>query len=324
LVDARRQEGLEGFNRAAFREALEPIGAQVQGKVGNNAIEQAQTAVGDAYQTALGPVRLSADNTYNAEMAAARAAGGRLPEPLRDNFISSLANRVDPFVGSGNMTGRDLQAAVKGLRTDAGSIMRRSEPMADIFKDRTVDVENALFGLAERQAPGTVDALSNANQAYRNLSILEDAALKADNAGGVFTPAQLGMATKQNTKRFGGKKAAARGDVPLRDLQQAGQEILPSTIGNSGTTDRALANIVLPGLLGGAAATGGAADYLSPETAGTLGILSALATRPGRQVTQRLLISRPEAARSIGDQLYNNRAIGGMIGAPLLLGFGNQ
>lgn len=319
-IKARRQEGYEAFNRAAFKDALEPINQQVQGTVGNDAIDQAQQMVGDAYTTALGPVRLTADPAYSAEIAAARQAGRNLPGPLADTFNSTLANRVDPFVSSGHMTGRDLQAAVKGLRTDASSVMRRSEPMADVFKDRTNDVEDSLFGLAERQAPGTRQALGNANQAYRNLSILEDATLAADNAGGVFSPAQLGRSQINNTKRFGGKRAAASGDMPFRDLQSAAQQVLPSTTPNSGTTDRALATWVLPAALGGAAAGGEASDYLPPAATIPIALAGLATTRGGRTALEKMLLGRSEAARSIGDKIYDNRRIGGMFGSPLLLG----
>lgn len=324
LIRTRRDEGIQGFNRAAFKEALEPINAQVQGTIGNDAIEQAQSLVGDAYTQALGGVNLTPDDAYQAAISQATATGQDLPGGLSGIFNAILKNRVTPQITEMGMSGRGLQAALQGLRKDSGDVIRKGEIQGDLLKGATVDVEDALMDLAERQAPGTVGGLRDANSAFRNLSILEDAALKADNAGGVFTPAQLGMATKQNAKRFGGKHAAARGDVPMRELQQAGQDILPSTMGNSGTTDRLLATAVLPGLLGGAAATGSATDYLSPEAAGGLGIMSALATRQGRNALQKLLVSRPEAARSIGDQIYNNRALGSMIGAPLLLGVGSQ
>ncbi|ANI79004.1 hypothetical protein [Sphingobium sp. EP60837] len=319
-IRQRREEGLDAFGRATFKDALEPIGQQVQGTVGNDAIEQAQGLVSQAYDNALGPVRLSADPAYQTHMAAARAAGGNLPGPLADTFNATLANRVDPFVGTGQMTGRDLQAAIKGLRTDAGSVIKKSEPMADLFKDRTVDIEDALMGLAERQAPGTGQAMKDANSAYRNLSILEDATLAADNAGGRYTPAQLGRAMISNTKRFGGKRAAASGDMPFRDLQSAGQQVLPSTTPNSGTTDRALATWVLPATVGGVAATGDLTDYLPTEAAIPLTLAGLASTKGGRTALEKMLLGRSEAARSIGDKIYDNRRIGGMFGSPLLLG----
>ena len=315
----RRQEGIEGFNREALRQALVPIGAEAPEAVGNAGIGQAQGLVSNAYDSALSGVNLVPDAAYNQALSEAIQAGASLPGGLAGIFSSTMSNRVTPQFTEQGLSGRGLQGAIQGLRKDSGDLMRKGEIQSDLFRDATVDVENALMGLAERQAPGTPAAIRDANSAYRNLSIVEDAAIRGDNYGGVFTPAQLGAATKANMKRFNGKKGLAAGDAPMRELQQFGQDILPSEVPNSGTVDRALAAALLPVALGGTA-TGVATDYLSPEAAGGIGLLGALATRQGRNALQAALVRRPEAARAIGDQIYNNRQIGAMIGAPLLLG----
>src|SRR3546814_6196370 len=105
-------------------------------------------------------------------------------------------------------------------------------------------VEEALLATAREQAPGTAESLQAGNRAYGNVSVLEDAVLKALNGAdgpGIFTPAQLGQAARANAKKFGGKKAAARGEIPFSELQSNAQAVLPSTVPNSGTTDRAIA-----------------------------------------------------------------------------------
>src|SRR3546814_13070720 len=76
---------------------------------------------------------------------------------------------------------------------------------------------------------------SDLNRAYGNVSVLEDAVLKALNGAdgpGIFTPAQLGQAARANAKKFGGKKAAARGEIPFSELQSNAQAVLPSTVPN--------------------------------------------------------------------------------------------
>src|SRR3546814_7054660 len=90
---------------------------------------------------------------------------------------------------------------------------------------------------------------SDLNRAYGNVSVLEDAVLKALNGAdgpGIFTPAQLGQAARANATKFGGKKAAARGEIPFSELQSNAQAVLPSTVPNSGTTYRAIAAWLLP------------------------------------------------------------------------------
>lgn len=323
-IKARRLEGLEAYDREGFRQALEPINAQVQGAVGNDAIEQAQDLVGQAYQDALGTVRLTPDSQYQQDIAAALAAGQALPGPLADTFSSMVANRVDPMLTTGAMDGRGLQAAIKGLRMDSGAVLKKSEPMADLLKDRTVSVEEALLDLAERQAPGTGEALRNANSAYRNLAILEDATLAADNNQGIWTAAQLGRSQINNAKRFGGKKAAARGDLPFTELQRQGQQVLPSTTPNTGTNDRALATWILPSALGGAAATGEATDYLPPSVTIPLALAGLATTRGGRTGLEKALMGRNDTFRSLGTSIYDRRGLGGDVAAILALQYGGQ
>src|SRR3546814_9107728 len=126
--------------------------------------------------------------------------------------------------------------------------------ISDLGSDVCSSDLDALLATAREQAPGTAEALQAGNRAYGNVSVLEDAVLKALNGAdgpGIFTPAQLGQAARANAKKFGGKKAAARGEIPFSELQSNAQAVLPSTVPNSGTTDRAIAAWLLPTALGG-------------------------------------------------------------------------
>src|SRR3546814_15693041 len=78
-IRQRRQEGYEAFNQAAFRDALEPINAQVQGTVGGDAIEQAQDAVSQYYGDTLSGVRLARTPAFDESVDSALAAGSAVP-----------------------------------------------------------------------------------------------------------------------------------------------------------------------------------------------------------------------------------------------------
>ena len=325
-IRQRRQEGYEAFNQAAFREALEPINAQVQGTVGNDAIEQAQDLISQYYDDSLSGVRLARTPALDESVAAALAAGQRVPN-MGEDVGYSVAQALANFGEDGAMTGRGFQTAISGLRKDAKGLIRKDGLRGNDAAASLRSVEEALTGLAREQAPGVTDALAAGNKAYGNLSVLEDAVLKALNGSdgpGVFTPAQLGQASRANTKKFAGKRAAARGDMPFAELQENAQAVLPSTVPNSGTTDRALATWVLPAALGGTAAAGEATDYIPTELAVPMALLGASSTKTGRTALEKFLLSRSEAARSIGNKIYDNRAIGGDVGAALLLGYGTQ
>ena len=177
------------------------------------------------------------------------------------------------------------------------------------------------MGAVERQAPDAIEDLARANQAYAGLVPIENASISATNAAGganQFTPTQYGRAAVNNTRRFGGRSAAARGDIPGGDLQRAAQEILPSTVPNSGTADRAMAAMMLPAALGG---TGVAASQFTDDpllTAVLLGLAGAT-SQTGQRALQRALVDRPDALRNAGEYVYQLRDLGarggGVLGA---------
>lgn len=325
MIARRRAEGLEAFNQAAFKEALEPIGGTVN-KLGEQGVDEALDQVGGAYDNALGAVNLSVDPEYKMHLGQAVQAANRLPQGLQDQFHATLGERVGQMFNGQQIDGKGLQAALKGLNMDAASLTRRSEPMADVFSARANDVGDALMGMAERQAPGTPDAIQAANRAYRQVGVVGDANLSAPSQP-YFTPAQLDRASINNTRKFGGRNAAASGDRPFFDLTQAGKEVLPSSVPDSGTAGR-LMNVAM---LGGAGAIGGGAGYAAGDTgAGSAtGLGLALAAMVGgskgaQALATKALLDRPDLALKVGRQLVDNSRIGSWTGAgtlaPLLVG----
>jgi hypothetical protein len=152
----------------------------------------------------------------------------------------------------------------------------------------------------ERQYPDNAILFKNANETYGNLASVADAINMAPaNAGGVFTPAAIKRATVKNTKMFGGKAKAARGEYPSQPTIEAGAMRLPSDVGDSGTAGRML----VPLALGSALSGGSAALRDQPEGAdagtdmasnilvggGLMGLLGAPYSRTGRAAIQRTL-----------------------------------
>lgn len=316
LMGGRRAESINSFNQQAFNEALSPIGGQMQGVVGQEAIDAAQQQVGAAYDNALSGVSLQADQPFVRELGTALRTGNAVPV-VGERFGYAMGNRVGPLFGdTGTLDGSGFQAALRNVRSARPEMVRADPIVGQDAADAVTGVEDALIGLAQRQSPGTVDELNAANAAYRRLGILEDASLNAmnsSNGAGVFTPAQLGVAMQRNTRRFGGRAAAARGDMPFNELQRVGQEVLPSTVPDSGTAGR-LATMVLPVTLGGSAAGLGFFTD-NPGTTATLAALTALSTKRGGDALQRALVSRPDAMRRAGTAIQAQSRRGGMFGA---------
>lgn len=331
LVNARRLEGFQGFNRAAFDEALAPIGANTGGVVGEAGVDAARAARSRAYSDALDNVRVQADAPFVGDMQAAISAGRALPDPMRGNLDYTLPTRVgNSFDANGGLTGRDFQQSIRGLRRDARSMEQL--PYGYDFGQVTRQAEGALEGLLDRQAPGALPAYRAANTANRNVEVIRDAVTRSRNGtrageAGVFAPSQLADAAAANARRFGNSNGTT--NQPFFDLARAGQNVLPSRVADSGTAGRAVVAAGLGGL-----GTGAGAGYLGGDTstgAGAgLGLAAALAlggSRTGQRAITTALLDRPEVLRRIGNEVLARQRLGGMFGAsaasatPLLTGY---
>lgn len=320
-INARRRTGLEAFNRAAYDEALAPINRTGLGMTGEEAVEGAGTAVSAAYANALDGINLTPDAQFAAQMAPVGFRAANLPGERAGQALYTLNERVGasmvpqgPIVGQNGataintgatMSGRNFQQSVRGLERDARAM--RNETYGNDFGNVARDARGALEGLLDRQAPGALPDYLNANAAYRNHAILADATAAGMNADGLFTPAQLGAAARQNARTFTGRISAATTDRPFYDLQRAGQQVLPSKVPDSGTAGRIEAGGGVLGLARGAARSlvnGPAyAEALQPS----LG---------------RLFLDRPDVAVRFGERLANQRRLLGMFGAPIALNYG--
>lgn len=102
MVNARRREGFEGFNRAAFGEGLAPINANTGGVIAEQGIDAARAARSQAYRDALDPVQVQADAPFVADMQGVLRAGEALPDPMRANAGYTLNTRVGNSFSDGS------------------------------------------------------------------------------------------------------------------------------------------------------------------------------------------------------------------------------
>lgn len=323
MIDARRVEGLRGFNDAAFRQAAAP-GAQITGR-GAEGMGQVRQSVSDAYSRALDPVTIDAmDPALINDLGAVIANAQRIPNvnSAQDAAMAGLQSRVEGAVDplTDTISGRGFQEAYRGLgRTgrerangdyghEIGQVMRQGQ--------------DALGEALERQNPGAFDGFLEANAANRRANVLADALKNAGNQGEeLVTPAQLNRADIGSTSRLEGKINSAAGNRPFYDLATAGQAVLPSKLPDSGTATRALAGLGLTSLAGGGGYAAGGGEGAATGTGMGLGATLALAlggSRPAQQMATRMLLDRPELALRIGDQMVRNSNRGGTVGAGIL------
>lgn len=310
MVNGRRREGVRQFNSAAFNRALEPIGGSVNGRTGAEAIDEAQQQVSAAFTAALAGKGAVPDATFQRDLISA-VNGVRSIKRLGDEVTDEIGDIMRPYANEPILSGEALDDISRSLRDI--KVAYRNDPLGNRIGRQIDRVERAVFDMFDRQASGTIQGYQEARQAYRRISTLEDAVLKANNQkDNLFTPAQLGQADVSNTRRYGGKRAAARGDTPFNDLQQAGQRVLPNQVPDSGTAGRLLVPLVLAGGSTGAGAAAG--DTTTGLTIGA--ILAAAFSRGGQRLLTKPVrgINNP-TIRGALESDRTRRAIGAVGGA---------
>lgn len=312
MVAASRPAGFRAFEREALRDAVGPVeGAISEG--GAEGLKQAQNIRSDAYSDALNGVHLQADRPFVESMTDIAGRGSRIPT-MSDKIGYTLTDEIGPLFGQrGFIDGDGVQQAfqtLRGARSDFASEGRMGQNAANIMGE----ADNAVADMVRRQSPGTMERFGAAQQVHSNLAPIEDAFIRAQRSNQDYiTPHQLASAVTNSTQKFGGRSAAARGDR-MTPLIRAGQEVLPSSVPNSGSADRGMAALVLPAALGGSA-IGLEAYSDNPTATAALATLAALSTKQGQKAAQAAMVKRPQAMRRAGSRLLKSRSRG-MFGAP--------
>jgi hypothetical protein len=331
---ARQADSFVGFNQAAFQEGADPalrLTTPVQAQSGAYARDGINALKGverQAYGNTLDPVTVGIDPQFTTDFAALARQIDSLPPDYQAAARTVVQNRVAPAVAGGQMTGREYQQAIRGIRAaraKANSVGNTG------FEDRYIgalnSAEDALTGAIQRGGGAHVTQdLKLANEVYSNRKILENASLDRARVGtrsgevNVFTPSQLLDATRHAEVRYGT-------GASLRELGEQGQQVLPTSVPNSGTADRTLFSA---GILGGAGLLGTGSGYANDQSLGGAvegagtgigtavgigSILAALGTRRGQQVLEQILISRPQAAQAAGQGFRRRAGIFGSAGA---------
>lgn len=327
VIRNRQTESFEDFNRAAFEQAGRPIGFRPEG-VGESGVNDFGNAVSDAYTQAVAGRQFQPDQQFFDDLTGVYQQRQQLPDDIGGRFDRLMDNHtmgLDVKNGA-PITGDQYQRAMIALKEARGGAKQiAGGDFAQPYREVASRAMDAFRSLAERQGGSdVVQGLRSADQAYSNLKILEDAALDRAKVGTqtgaveVFTPSQLIAAARRSQKKYG--------DNALKDLGRAGQEVLPSTLPNSGSTDRALvAGLGLGALgIGGAgeyAATGGFSDQgggsfdNTAKIAAALALLTAGGTKGGQKVLTGILdpSNRPAAIGNARNALRARRKSGSAL-----------
>lgn len=287
IINARRAEGIRTFNVRSFDHALKPIGENVGNAVGEEAIDEAQDKISQAFGRALNGKTVNADTPFVKDLTNAVTDLSSLPR-VGTEVADSVKEILAPYMTGNALTGEGMQQMSRELRDLKASYFRSNEPMAKRIGNAIDGVENAIFGPFRRQAPEVLPAYNRAKSAQRRLYILADAVNKAKNKEGIFMPHQLGQADRAATVKTEGKVNAARGRGQFHELQRAAQQVLPSSIPDSGTAGRLVIPAAVLGV-GAASDESGLTHGAGLTLAGALALAYSRAgqrilTKPGRGI----------------------------------------
>jgi hypothetical protein len=311
-----RQTAVEDFNRAAYNDALEPLGAQVPDSVpvGGEGVQHVKDTIGAAYDNLENQATFNYDYPLHAQIDSIKntmAGNGATPQALQqfDNILKqNVMDKMDP--NTGMMDGTQWGNTRSMLNT-----IERNNRLGQPTADQT-ELANAVGSLNDavadnvvRNSPaGIQQDLQNANDAYARYKTIERAAgyTGARRSGNVFTPQQYEGAV--GARSTAAQKATGTG--LNSDLAQNAMDVLANTVPNSGTGDR-----LMQGGLIGAALTHPAA-LLHPATLVGVPAAMGLYSKPGVALMNAAMNSRPAAVRAAGN------ALRAYLPKPLALGSG--
>jgi len=144
--------------------------------------------------------------------------------------------------------------------------MKSQDPAQSAFGNAVQEMRGLFRDNLERMNPQHAAELSKINAAWAAFSRAQEASIRRPKSMGVFSPNDLAQTVKKSST----KGAFARGDGLLQDLADAGNQVIPGDVPDSGTTGRAL----WAGLLG-------YASQVDPHLAATAAAISAPYTSVG-------------------------------------------
>ena len=260
-IKTDRARSLDDFNRAAYARILDPLGETVDRglRVGHDAIAALGDKAADAYSALMPGLTATVDEPMLAAVKEARSIGEILPAErvaqISKIIDGQLMGRFRPGAVAGpggQLQGQALKDVEENLGRIAASYGKQGGDEGKIG-DVAKALQTALRDNLERNNPQSAAALRKANEAWANLVRVEGAAKST--ATGKFTPQQLATAVRRADQSTRGR-AVSRGEALMQDLARAGQQVMSSTIADSGTAARAaLANPVAM-LTGGAGLVG--------------------------------------------------------------------
>lgn len=293
MIANARRKGIGQFNVAATNEALAPLGITVPKDVspGRDLINYASNELDKAYAKVVPNLTVTFDQGLSQDLRAGAAAAQQAGK--QQQFIDIIKGKLLSKAQGGQLTGDALKEAESELKRAARGYANSPDPDQRALGGALQDARDSLMTAAARYSPpDAIQQLAQVDAAYARMVRVQGAAGVLGAKEGVFTPAQL---LNQTRAQSGGvrKSQFAKGNALMQDFATSGENVLGSTVPDSGTAGRLLLN------MGAAGAVGGALPFVEehPYLAGGLALGAAAYTPPGRMALNALM--RPGGANSL-------------------------
>jgi hypothetical protein len=244
-----QNRSVESFNKAAIDMALDPIGQKLPWgtKIGREAIEKAESLIGDAYDNILPKMVFKSDPEFLQGLQNLRALVQEMPETqakqFENIFQNRVLNRLDP---NGVMLGDTMKQVESELSSISRGYKSSSDAAQRQLSDALDEIRNLMRQNMTRNNPAEAAELEKINSAYAKFVRLQKASTQKATSGGVFTPSDLSRAVQQMDPSVR-KARTARGGALMQNISDPASVVLPQAVRDSGTAERLLSY----GLLGG-------------------------------------------------------------------------
>ena len=235
MISSRLDEGRAGFNRAAFDDALGGLTEKYRDvkNIGVAGVRQSRKQVSKAFNDALKGVQLAPDNVYSKELQDTLVRIGEVDD-VGPRVLRAIKDRLGDELAPGRtLTGPEVQGVLRKI-DGVASQFRRNEMFESSIAPPLRELEGAVRGLVERQAPSVLPQYDAARGAWRKVSVLGEAASasrkpaagQVGDERGVFDPVTLATSGQRNMDRFGGRGASVSREYPFEKLAEMGEDTL--------------------------------------------------------------------------------------------------
>lgn len=315
MVNNARRNAVVGFNNAVLNSALKPIGQSLPKSLepGRASVDYVADKIGERYDNLLPRMTGQIDQPLVQDLNGIvqnMVGEGAAPETIT-RFQNVIKAQLSDRAPTGDLTGEALKTA-QGELGRIGRKYAASQNLDDqVLGHAILDAHGSFNQMLERNNPGFADQLKAVNTAFAQYARIRKAAGAVGSKDGVFSAPQYANAVK-SADGSAGKGNYARGKAYMQDLSDAANQVLPSSVPDSGTAGR----LALTALgVGGAGMAGHAVPLVGPyalPAAAGLAAGAGLYSRPAQAVLRAAVTKRPAWAPAVAAAVDRN----GILAAP--------